>query len=290
MTHSYPNPSGTEGGAGASAVGGGDGGFSEPAYYETTAEPLGTTVPPLGDDTGSGTTQKAKDTAATAKDEAANVGQGAAQAGQQVAGVAKEQAANVASEAKGQALNLLHQSRSELSEQAISQQQRVAAGLRSLGDELTSMAHSSDAPGVASDLANQAAERTHQVAGWLENRDPGQLVQELQSFARRRPGAFLLAAAGLGLVGGRMTRGLVAAKQDDSQATPALGTQQYQQYSGQQYASETYPAQTYPAQGYPAETYPGQTYAGQGTAGEQYPGQAYQAPADSGNYYGEQAR
>ena len=64
---------------------------------------------------------------------------GAAEAGQHVTEVAKDQATAVASETGRQARDLLRQAQSELAEQAGAQQQKVAAGLRSIGEELTSM-------------------------------------------------------------------------------------------------------------------------------------------------------
>jgi phytoene dehydrogenase-like protein len=151
-----------------------------------------------------------------AKEQAGKVGQGAADAGQHVAGVAKDQAANVASEATQQAKNLLDQTTSELREQAAAQQQQIAAGIRSLSSELASMADRSDQSGTASDLVRQASQQTEKIASWLDERDPGSLVQEVSSFARRRPGAFLAIAAGAGLLAGRLTRGAVDAARDDS--------------------------------------------------------------------------
>ena len=56
-----------------------------------------------------------------------------------------------------------------------------------MAGELHSMAENSDQPGVASDLVRQAAERSSSVASWLDNRNPGSLVDEVKSFARQRP-------------------------------------------------------------------------------------------------------
>lgn len=159
--------------------------------------------------------------AGAAKEQAAAVGQGAADAGQHVASVAKDQAQNVVAEAGAQTKDLLNQARSELTDQAGAQQQRLAQGLRALGDELHAMTQHSESPGVATDLAKQAATRSHDAASWLESREPGSLMSELQSFARQRPGAFLALAAGAGLVAGRLGRGVKDASSDDtSGSTP----------------------------------------------------------------------
>jgi hypothetical protein len=150
-----------------------------------------------------------------AKDQATDVAQTAADAGQRVAGTAKDEAANVATEATRQAQDLLAQTRTELHDQAAAQQQRTASGIRSLSAELGSMAERSDQSGTATELVRQASAKAGEIAGWLEQRDPGSLVQELKSFARRRPGTFLALAAGAGLAAGRLTRGAVDASRND---------------------------------------------------------------------------
>ena len=149
-----------------------------------------------------------------AKDQAGEVAKTASDAGRHVAGVAGEQAGQVASEATQQVKQLVQQTRGELTEQAATQQKRVASGLRSLSKELSAMAHGSQQPGMATDLAQQAGERTNAVASWLEEREPGHVVDEITRFARQRPGAFLALAAGAGFLVGRLGRGLKAATDD----------------------------------------------------------------------------
>lgn len=149
-------------------------------------------------------------TTETVKGEAAAVGQETADSVKHVAGVAKDEAAHVVSEASTQVKDLLTQSRTELVDQAGAQQHKVAQGLRSLGEELESMAAGSQEPGVATDLVRQAAERSSRLAEWLDVRDPGSLLTEVKSFARKRPGTFLALAAGAGILAGRLTRSLSA--------------------------------------------------------------------------------
>ena len=167
-------------------------------------------------------------------------------AGQHVASVAKDQAATVTSEATKQAKNLLGQARSELSQQASTQQQRVADGLKSLSQELHSMSHHSDQPGPAAQLARHGAQATEQVASWFDGRDPGALVDEVRSFARRRPGTFLLLAAGAGLMAGRLTRGLKDEASSGSE-DDEYGQTSYTAGGG----SFTHPEAAYPETGYP---------------------------------------
>ncbi|WP_204164866.1 hypothetical protein [Rhodococcus oxybenzonivorans] len=155
-----------------------------------------------------------------AKQQASEVASDAAGAGKHVAGVAGEQAQNVAGEATQQAKDLLQQTRSELTDQAATQQKRVASGLRALGDEFGSMARNSDQSGMATDLTKQVAEKTHAIASWLEDREPGHVLDEVTRFARRKPGTFLALAAGAGLLAGRLGRSLMAANDDSGDAAP----------------------------------------------------------------------
>jgi hypothetical protein len=152
--------------------------------------------------------------AGTAKEEASNVAGQAATAAQGVAHTAKEEAANVAYEAKHSAQDLLGQAKSGLTSQAGTQQQKAAEGIRTISSQLQSMAEAPDQQGVASDLIRQAAQRSESVASWLENKQPGDLLGEVQKFARNRPGTFLLLAAGAGILAGRLTRGLTAGAPD----------------------------------------------------------------------------
>jgi hypothetical protein len=145
-----------------------------------------------------------------AKDEAGGVADTATQAGRQVADTAKQQAGEVLGEARDQARSLLDRTRNEVGDQASSQQQRAAESLRSLSDELHSMASGQQEPGRATDLAHQAADKAGQLASWLTDREPGDILDEVSSFARRRPGMFLALAAGAGVVAGRLTRGMAA--------------------------------------------------------------------------------
>jgi hypothetical protein len=157
-------------------------------------------------------------TAQVVKDQASDLSHSSVQAGKHVADVAREQASGVAAEAGRQGRDLLQQAQGQMEEQAVRGQRRVAERLLSLSGELRSMAGNSSQGGVAADFVQQAAARVGDAGQWLDAREPGQVVHEVQSFARRRPAVFLLLAAGAGLVAGRLTRGLTDATADNSSA------------------------------------------------------------------------
>lgn len=177
-----------------------------------------------GATTGGGSQTKAD----LAKDEAKNLGQTAAQAGSEVASTAKEAGSQVAStaadqakevvqETRQQAMDLLDQGRSQVREQAVTQQQKAAQGLTSLAEELRGMVDGTgtSTSGPAHDLMHQATDRIETFAGWLQNREPADLLNEVRSYARRKPGTFLLGAAIAGVVAGRLTSGVRAAHSDN---------------------------------------------------------------------------
>ncbi|WP_270367046.1 hypothetical protein [Microbacterium algeriense] len=156
-----------------------------------------------------------------AKQEATDLKDTAATQAKDVLGTAKDEAATVVGEAKTQAKDLYAQTQRELSEQANTQQQRLAGGLRSVSDELGSMATNSDGSGVASDLVQQVSGRLSAAATWLGDRDPGSVLTEVKRYARRKPGTFILAAAIGGIVVGRLTRALAANASDEKNASSA---------------------------------------------------------------------
>jgi hypothetical protein len=228
-----------------------------------TYSPLGTPGTPAGlGDQGSQT----GGTTSTAKNEAKDVGREAVGGAQQVAGTAKDQAANVAGEAKYQAKDLLGQARNEARQQTHQQQQRAAQGLRTAADSLSSMAQNADS-GIAQQVVQNVSERAHSAASWLEQRQPADLLDEVRSFAARRPGLFIGIAVGAGILAGRLTKGLIAEAKSGSGSSGTTGTYGTTGYG----ATGTYGASdSYGAAG---------TYGTTGTADTVLP--AYE-PADTG--------
>jgi hypothetical protein len=161
--------------------------------------------------------QAERSTPDVARDEAAGVARTAADRGSEVAGTVSEQASRVTSETTRQARNLLHEGKDQLSGQARQGQQRAADGLRKVADQLHQMSERADGEGVAAEVARQAADKTRGMASWLENRDPGSVLDEVRQFARRKPAVFLIGAAVAGVAVGRLTRGVVAAQSADSE-------------------------------------------------------------------------
>ena len=178
-----------------------------------TGAPVGTGAgtPP----TGAGTTGVGSSDAGI-KEQAAGLGREAASSGQHVAGVARDQAGRVTGEVGTQARQLFDQAKGEVSSQASTQQERVANGLRTMSDQLRQMGDNAEQDGMARTFVRQAADRTGAVADWVNQRNPGDLLDEVKGFARRRPGVFIALAVGAGLVAGRLTRAMVSSAKEES--------------------------------------------------------------------------
>ena len=208
-----------------------------------------------------------------AKDQAGNVASTAAQAGSQVASTAADQAKQVTQETKRQAQDLVQQGRQQLRDQARTGQQKAGEGISGIAQQLRTMVEGGgETPsGPAADLVRQAGDKIEELADWVQAREPGELVDEVRAFARRKPGVFLLGAAVAGVLAGRLTTGVVAAHKDSGSS--GSGTQQLtgtgSPYASQSYATDTnYIADT-PATGYASTGYEAGTtgYATTGTAG-----------------------
>lgn len=174
---------------------------------EFATDPTGATTS-LSSRTGAGA--DTVDTTSPMKQGAQQVGDQATQSAKDTAQTAKHEAKKVASTATDQIRQLADQSRGELTDQARTQQTRLAGSLRDLGQQFGQMADSSDSSTMAGQLARQASDQAHSIGSWLENREPGDVIDEVKRFARRKPGTFLAVAAGVGFLSGRLTRGLTA--------------------------------------------------------------------------------
>jgi len=168
-----------------------------------------------------------------------------AEAGRQVGSTAKEQATEVVDRGKREARDLLGQGRSVLKDQTTQQQKQVADKVRSLADDLGSMAGQTS-QGQAGDLVQELSSRTSQLADWLE-REPSQLLGDVSSFARRRPGAFLAVALGAGLLVGRLGRGAKDLQSEESASGSSTGSGTGSDLGAGRHAADSGVAPSYPA-------------------------------------------
>jgi hypothetical protein len=153
---------------------------------------------------------RAADVGGTVQDKAAEVTGTAQERAADVAGTAKDQALEVAQEAQRQARDLIGEFRGQIQQQTQTQRDRLVELLREFEDELQNMVQAGGRNGTASELVRQVADRLSGVRSYLEG--GANPLDDVRSFARRRPGAFLLLAGTAGVLAGRATRGAAAAR------------------------------------------------------------------------------
>ncbi|GAA0309616.1 apolipoprotein A1/A4/E family protein [Kineococcus aurantiacus] len=151
--------------------------------------------------------EQASAVAGTAKEQASAVAGTAKEQASEVAGTAQQGLSEVVGEARDQVGDLLEGLRQQLSEQSDSVRDRLAEFLREAGSELAGMAEAGGRSGYATQVVRQVGDRASAWGAHLDQHDAPALLDQGRSFARRKPGAFILGALVAGVVAGRLTRG-----------------------------------------------------------------------------------
>lgn len=136
-----------------------------------------------------------------------------------VADEAAHQTKTVAHEAKAQAQQLMNDTKAEIHQQADARAHQASEGLRTFSSSITALLEGR--PDEAEQLRaylEQAKSKVDAIAARVETRGPQGLVDDLSTFARRRPGAFLVAAGAAGFAAGRLARAGAATASDEQSA------------------------------------------------------------------------
>ena len=149
------------------------------------------------------------------------------------AAVAQDEAKQVASDVREQARGLLTETRTQVEDQSRTQRDRLVETIRTFSDDLDGMAEQRG--GLASDAAREVANRVRSFGQQLDGREPTELLDDLRSFARRRPGMFLAGSVIAGVVVGRFLRGSREAAQSSDQSS----SQSSNQYGGAAHVAVT---------------------------------------------------
>jgi hypothetical protein len=132
---------------------------------------------------------------------------------------AKTAVADTAAEAKDQARDLVGEARGQLRDRAEDGTRQLGGTLRSASDELRQMAGASSGGSLASDVTTQLAGGLGRVADRIDEGGLQTVLDDVERYARRHPGRFLLGAMAAGFAAGRIvqhsdTSGLQRAMQD----------------------------------------------------------------------------
>jgi len=163
--------------------------------------------PENGRSSGGDTRARARQSAEAAQDEMQAVAGTVAERAGEVADASRQQAAVVARELSDEARGVLSDARHQLHDQAQAQTERMVDVLYRLVDESAALVEGDPerAPTLARYL-DSAAVRLEELADHVEARGAQGMLDDMESFARQRPGAFLLGAGVAGMVVGRALR------------------------------------------------------------------------------------
>jgi hypothetical protein len=141
------------------------------------------------------------------------------QAAADVKDTATEQAQRVGTEARTQARNVAADVRDKVSEQARTQNDKMVSTIRQTAGQLDEMrGDRQDSPAAA--VVSRVADGGRQLADYLDRNGPEGVLQEVQGFARRRPGTFLATALVAGFVVGRLGKGVAKADPNAASGKP----------------------------------------------------------------------
>ncbi|MET7436468.1 hypothetical protein ACFYQQ_19655 [Streptomyces sp. NPDC005496] len=152
----------------------------------------------------------------TSKEEVSQTAGQVKQAASDVTSTAVDQARNVTDEARRQVGSAFGDLQDRVRAEADGQVQRLSGTLRQWAQDLTGLADNAPGDSPARALVDQAAGGGHRAADYLDKSGVDGALQDLQQFARRRPGAFLGGAVAAGLLVGRLAKAGKKASQSGS--------------------------------------------------------------------------
>jgi uncharacterized protein YjbJ (UPF0337 family) len=173
--------------------------------------------------------EQAREVASTAAEKGGALVETAKSDARSLAGTVRSRAGDVTGELSAQTRSLAEETRSQIQGQVETGALRLAVAFQELGEEAQALAEGrpEDAPRLsnyvfsAADRAYAAADRLHSLADDVQERGFSGVLDDVQSFARRRPGAFLLGAAVVGFGVGRLVK---AGKDDEEEDSYELAS------------------------------------------------------------------
>lgn len=136
---------------------------------------------------------------------------------------AKHAVSNVAAQARDQVTDQLSTQFDSRKDKAVETIGNVADAIRGTSDKLKGV-------GPLGDVAERAADGIQSVATFFEGKQIGDIVRDVNRFARREPAIFLGAAFAIGLIGGRFLKSSAPRETASSQAYAGQGGGTYDRY------------------------------------------------------------
>ena len=167
--------------------------------------------------------EEAQSVAASAAEKSGELVRSAKEDARQIAASVWSRGGDVTEQLSTQGRSLVQETRAQIQAQARSGTERTAGALRHFGEQAQALAEGrpEDAPQLSeyvwkvADTCYGTADRIYGLADEIEERGFNGVLQDVQTFARRRPGAFLLGAVALGFGVGRLVK--ANAEQEDDE-------------------------------------------------------------------------
>jgi len=173
------------------------------------------------------------DTLSSSSASTGNASSGSAPAGQ-VADQVKQSASQVTEQAKQTATSQIA-SRKDQAAQGLS---AVSSSMRQMGDDLRQNEQTS----AYAQYVNQAADQVDRFSGYLQNRDPREIMYDAENWARRNPALVIGGAFALGLLASRFLKSGMGGQGQSSGSLQSGRSSQYQ-YQNRPYWNAPYSSQ-----------------------------------------------
>jgi hypothetical protein len=161
--------------------------------------------------------------ASTAGDKTRELAHDASAHAGDLAGSVKEHAGDVGHEVVEQGRRVVEDAKVQVRQQADTQTRQAVSALRQWSDRGRALAEGrADEAGPLADYAREMASKVSGVADRFEQRGFDGVLEDVKSFARRRPGMFLVGAGVAGFAVGRMVRGAKSASASNGTSQPAI--------------------------------------------------------------------
>lgn len=166
-----------------------------------------------------------RDTSAVAREQSRQVEGTAQDAASNVAGSAQERGRDVRRQAERHVRGIAGDAGEQLRGHAREETQRAGSALQAAGSQLQALAEGRvDDAGVFGDYAQQAADTVSRWADAIQDRGFDGLLDDMRSYGRRRPGAFLFGALAAGVIASRFGRNAAQELRGGSDDDVLVGT------------------------------------------------------------------
>ena len=153
--------------------------------------------------------------------------------GNQTTEQAKQQTQQIARQARQQASQLANRGSEQVKSQLANQKHQAAQRMTPLQTALRETAHQLRSQGQdpIAQYADRATDQLERLSGYLRETDVDEIIDEVRSFARGRPGLFLGGAAALGFLATRFLKSSSQEEQEDGGSEEGSG---YRAISGEE--------------------------------------------------------